>query len=362
MVAYVIIIFLFVIMAICAVDKRINKSHFFYFALIMLPILSVFAGTRLVGFDYEEYVEHFKEVPSILNYQRTNYAMEIGYELFLSICKTLFGSFHVFLLIFCTLSVFLAVLLCYRYSPYPWLSFYMFFAFSFFPQVMGQMRQPIAIVITLLGLIPLLLKQRLWVAALWVIMAGICFHKSLFFLLPFLLVGNRLLNRKQIFLFLGGAFLAYIILPFFAASILKSIPTDFYLYSAIDAYLGYNSIAITFTLGMIERLAMVIILFYYGFKYNVYFQNIQFRLFTNMYFVGVCIYFMLISVSAEFASRGTQGLNYALFFALPILLKSVRLKEKYILLGIILLWGIYLLLGFMLRGSLFYVPYKSILL
>lgn len=362
MVVYIFIILLFVITAACSVDRHINKGHFFYFTLIMIPILSVFSGTRLVGLDYEAYVDHFNAVPSILNYQRTDDAMEIGYEFFLSICKTIFGSFHAFLLIFSTLSVFLAIWLCYRYSPYPWLSFYMFFAFSFFPQVMGQMRQPIAIVITFLGLVPLLLRQRIWVAVLWVIIVSVCFHKSLFFLLPFLLIGTRLLSRKQIFCFLGGAFLCYLILPFFITSILRSVPENFYLYAAIDAYLGYQSVAITFTLGMVERLIMITILFYYGCKYCVYQENLLFRLFANMYFIGVCIYFIFISVSAEFASRGTQGLNYALFFALPILLKSVRLREKYILLGIILLWGVYLSFSFVRGGIFFYVPYKSILL
>ena len=82
-----------------------------------------------------------------------------------------------------------------------------------------------------------------------------------------------------------------------------------------------------------------------------------------MYFVGVCIYFMFISVSAEFASRGTQALSYALFFALPMLLKYMRLKEKYMLVLVILAWGIYLSLGsFTGDGIEVYVPYKSILL
>ena len=82
-----------------------------------------------------------------------------------------------------------------------------------------------------------------------------------------------------------------------------------------------------------------------------------------MYLAGVCIYFMFISASAEFAARGTQALSYALFFALPILLKYVHLKEKYILVLIILAWGIYLSLGsFTGDGVEIYVPYKSILL
>lgn len=363
MAVYIFIILLFVITAVCSVDKRITKSHFLFLALMLVPILSVFSGTRLVGWDYNAYKVHFDGVPFIVNYSRTDLSMEVGYELLLSICKTFFGSFHAFLVIFSALSISLAMLLCYRYSPYPWLSFYMFFAYSFFSQVMGQMRQPIAIVLTLLLFIPLLMKRRKIVVALWILCGGICFHKSLFFLLFFLPIGDRIISKRHLIYLLGGAFIFYLILPYFVKDILKIVPSNLYLHDAIEAYLGYKSVSITFTLGMVERLAMLFILFYYGHKYRAYVGNSLFRLFSNMYFIGVCLYFMFISVSAEFASRGTQPLSYALFFALPMLLKYVHLREKYMLVSIILVWGIYLSLGsFTGDGIEIYVPYKSILL
>ena len=363
MAGYLFLIFFVAFTAICSVDKRITKIYFLYLVLILVPILSLFAGTRLVGWDYETYKIHFDGVPFIENYTRTDLSMEVGYEFFLSICKTFFGSFHVFLVIFSVLSIFLAMLLCYRYSPYPLLSFYMFFAYSFFFFLMGQMRQPIAIVLILLLLIPLLMKQRKIVAILWILCAGICFHKSLFFILFFLPIGERIIGKRHLIYLLGGAFIFYLILPYFIESILKIVPTNLYLHDAIEAYLTYKSVAITFTFGMLERLAMLSILFYYGYKYGIYEDNPLFRLFVNMYFTGVCLYFVFISVSAEFASRGTQSLNYALFLAMPMLLKYVRLKEKYMLVLIILAWGIYLSLGSFTRdGFEIYVPYKSILL
>ena len=363
MTSYLSLIFCMFFTAVCSVDKHIKKNQILYLALILVLILSLFAGTRLIGWDYGVYMHHFDGVPSIENYSRTDLSMEIGYEFFLSICKTCFGSFHAFLVIFSALSISLAMLLCYRYSPYPLLSFYMFFAYSFFTQVMGQMRQPIAIVITLLLLIPLLLKRRKIVAALWILCAGICFHKSLFFLLLFLPIGKRILSKRHFIYLLGGAFIAYLILPYFVEGILKIVPANLYLHDAIEAYLSYKSVSITFTLGMVERLVMLAILGYCGHKYGVYRGNALFRLLVNMYFVGVCIYFMFISVSAEFASRGTQALSYALFFALPMLLKYMRLKEKYMLVLVILAWGIYLSLGsFTGDGIEVYVPYKSILL
>lgn len=359
---YLFFIIFAVIAALCSVDKRAEKKYFYYLMLITIPILAFFAGVRVVGFDYDAYLEHFEEVPPLVKYVRTNLSFELGYELFVSFCKTLSPSFHVFLLIFSFLSLCFAALLCYFYSPYPVLSFYMFFAFSFFTQVMGQIRQPIAIAITLLILIPLFLNHRKTLACIWIIIAGILLHKSLFFLLFFLLIGDKFLSKKQIFFLLGVSFVFYFVMPLCIEDILKILPSDMFLYSAIDAYLGYRSIAITFTMGMVERIAMLIILFYFGMKYRIYELNQTFRLFVNMYLVGVCIYFVFISVSAEFASRGTQALTYALFLALPTILKYVRLKEKYILLGIILAWGIYLSFSFMETEPEIYVPYKSIFL
>lgn len=363
MTSYLFLIFFVVFTAVCSIDKRITKNYFLYLALILVPVLSLFAGTRLIGWDYDAYKAHFDGVPLIVDYSRTDLSMEIGYELFLSICKTFFGSFHAFLVIFSALSISLAMYLYHRYSPYPLLSFYMFFAYSFFSQVMGQMRQPIAIIITLLLLIPLLLKRRKIVAALWILCAGVCLHKSLFFLLLFLPIGEHILSKIHFIYLLGGAFISYLILPYFIEGILKIVPANLYLHDAIEAYLGYKSASITFTLGMVERLVMLAILIYYGHKYGIYGRNTLYRLFVNMYLAGVCIYFMFISASAEFASRGTQALSYALFFALPMLLKYVHLKEKYILALIIFAWGIYLSLGsFTGDGVEIYVPYKSILL
>lgn len=358
---YLIFIAFAVIAAFCSIDKRFKKRQFVYLMLVTIPVLTVFAGTRLVGFDYESYLEHFEEVPPITEYVRTNLSFEVGYELFISICKFFSSSFHVFLLIFSFLSLYLVAALCYIYSPYPVLSFYMFFAFSYFTQVMGQIRQPIAIAITLLPLIPLFLNHRKYIACLWIIVSGILFHKSLFFLLIFLFIRDKLLSRKIIFIMLGISFIFYFVMPLVVKDVLKLLPSDMFLYSAIDAYLGYRSISITFTMGMVERLALILILFYCGFKYKIYKQNQTFRLFTNMYFVGVCLYFTFISVSAEFASRGTQALTYALFLAMPILLNYVPQRMKYLIFGIILAWGLYLSFSFMGEEPDIYIPYKSII-
>lgn len=360
MTSYLVIVSFIIIATICLVDKRIKKLSTVYWITVVIIILTVFAGTRLIGYDYETYAEHFARVPNLMNFQRIDLSIELCYELLVSIIKMFSNSFHTFLLIFVGLSLVLAIRLCVLYSPYPLLSFYMFFSYSFFSQIMGQMRQPIAIIITFLVLIPLLIKKYKLLACLWIFLSGVLLHKSLFFLLPFLFFGNCALTKTQITLLLLLSIGSYILLPTVISNVVNSIPSNFYLSEALLAYLDYRAITITFTLGMVERFFMLLILFYYSSRYNIYSNNSIFRLFSNMYLLGVCLYFSFISVSAEFASRGTQAYTYTLFLALPIIFKYANLKDKYILLGVIITWGLYLSISF-LNESPLYIPYKTTL-
>lgn len=360
MLYYLIILAITFIISICSTDKHANRAYILYFGLLAVIVLSAFGGTRLIGLDYDTYEIHFNSVPTITKYEWTDPSMEIGYEILVSLCKSLYNSFHLFLILFTALTITLILWLCYKYSPYPLLSFFMFFSYSFFPQVMGQMRQPLAIALAFIISIPLLLKSNKRLACISLICIAFLFHKSILFLIPFILFYDKTLSTKKIVLFSSIAITCYILSGVLTPFLISLIPSGFYLHDAAVAYLTYKSMAVTFSMGMLERIAMVTILFYYSYKYNLYQKNHQLRLFINMYFIGVCIYFTFISISAEFASRGTQAFTYALFFALPIILKQVNLKDKYILLSIICAWGIYLSLG-ILDNANEYIPYKSIL-
>lgn len=149
------------IISICSIDKHINnKIYILYFSLLAIIILSIFGGTRLIGLDYDVYEIHFNIIPTITKYKWTDPSIEIGYEILASICKSIYNSFHLFLIFFTALTITLMFWLCYKYSPYPLLSFFMFFSYSFFPQVMGQMRQPLAIILAFIISIPLFLKSK----------------------------------------------------------------------------------------------------------------------------------------------------------------------------------------------------------
>lgn len=349
------------IISICSIDKHINnKIYILYFSLLAIIILSIFGGTRLIGLDYDVYEIHFNIIPTITKYKWTDPSIEIGYEILASICKSIYNSFHLFLIFFTALTITLMFWLCYKYSPYPLLSFFMFFSYSFFPQVMGQMRQPLAIILAFIISIPLFLKSKKTLSCIALIFIAFLFHKSILFLIPFIIVSDKILSNKTIVILSTIAIACYTLSNLVSQFLISLILSNFYLHDAVIAYLTYKSMAVTFSMGMLERIAMVTILFYYSHKYGLYQSKQQLRLFINMYFIGVCLYFAFISTSAEFASRGTQAFTYALFFALPTILKHVSLKDKYTILSIICAWGIYLSLG-ILDDASYYIPYKSIL-
>lgn len=357
---YFIIASFILLMAVWSVDKRANGSYIALSIFTATCILTLFAGSREIGLDYGTYLHHFQKVPSILQYTWTDKSMEIGYEIGVSLCKTIYNSFHFFLLIFSLTTIVLAFVLFKRYSPYVLLSFFMFFAYAFYLQIMGQMRQPLAIILTLLALIPLLKQKRIKLAILWILFIGFFFHKAMLFLIAPIFIITWDFNKKRIYYLSAIALLFYLLSPILSKMLIQIIPKGFYLSEALTAYLTYKSMAVSFSMGMLERIGMSFILFYYAFKYNLYHQNHILKLCVNMYFIGTCMYFAFISLSAEFASRGTTALVYPLFIALPLLTKHVNLRDKYIILTAIFAWGIYLSMN-VLNDANEYIPYKSIL-
>ena len=344
-----------------SVDKRIDRNFEFFFTIIFWLLLTTIAGTRLVGYDLDIYKIHFNSVPDITQYTRTDVSIEIGYELIVSIYKTFSDSFNGFLFLYAGLTLILAITVSYKYSPYPLLSIGMFFAYSFFYQVMGQMRQPFAIFFLYIFLIPLIQKRKNIQSCIIILLATFLFHKSCILCLGILIFKDKIISPPKIILFSGLTICTYIISSSIIDIILAIIPKSLFIYDALVAYTSTKAIQVGFTLGMLERIGMFGFLYYISYKYNLYQNNITLRVFINAYFTGICIYFSFISVAAEFATRGTFFYAYSLFFAAPILLKETTSKTQTFLYIIIMLWTIYIGTTLLKNQEEEYIPYNSTL-
>lgn len=362
MLTYFLCILIVLTISFFSVDKRAKKEYHLFFSIILIFTLTLFAGTRLVGYDFDVYLHHFKAVPDLFHYRRTDVSLEIGYELLVSLYKVFSDSFNGFLVCYAGITLIFALIACVKYSPIPLLSFGMFFSYAFFFQVMGQMRQPFAILFLYLTLIPLILKKKYVAGCVLILLCAFFLHKSSILCLAVLFFADRKLSRKQI-LYCGLlTCVMYVLSPQLIKLFMLLIPKSIPLYAVFEAYTTYKSIQVSFSLGMLERIGMFIVLYYFATRQNLYQTDPKLRLFINTYFMGVCIYFSFISVAAEFATRGTFFYVYSLFFAIPVLISKSTIKAKYILYAITVLWCIYLASGIITKEeNKVFLPYNSTL-
>lgn len=361
---YIILIAFVIIISFLSLDKRIKNDYHLFFSIIFIIILSVIAGGRVMGYDFVSYYKHFERVPEIMNYERTDYTIELGYELLVSLFKSFSDSFNGYLFFYAFFTMILACVACFKYSSLPLLSFGMFFSYCFFFQVMGQMRQPFAILTMYIILIPLMLKKKYFWATAVILASTVLLHKSCFLAILIFVFKDRLIRPKTLVMIFCGIIILYVLSSVLVNLMIALIPKSFYLYDAIVTYTSSKSIQVGFTLGMLERIGMFFIMYYFSYKYGIYQNNQKIRLFLNLYLTGIVIYFSFISIAAEFATRGTFFYIYSIFFILPNLITEIPCRNvKYTLCMITLLWSMYIASGIVrdTENNEEYIPYKSVI-
>lgn len=361
---YIILIAFVIIISFLSLDKRIKNDYHLFFSIIFIIILSAVAGGRVMGYDFVSYYKHFELVPEIMSYERTDYTIEIGYELLVSLFKSFSDSFNGYLFFYAFITMILASITCFKYSSLPLLSFGMFFSYCFFFQVMGQMRQPFAILIMYIFLIPLLLEKKyLWSLAV-ILASTILLHKSCFLAILIFIFKDRVIRPKLLALVFMGVIILYVLSSVIVSMMIALIPKSFFLYDAIVTYTSLKSIQVGFTLGMLERIGMFFVMYYFSYKYGIYQNNQKIRLFLNIYLTGIVIYFSFISIAAEFATRGTFFYIYSIFFILPNMISEIPYRRvKYTLCLVTLLWSLYIASGIVrdTENNEEYIPYKSVI-
>ena len=360
MLPYYIITALLLIAGVVSLDQKTRKYDFVVL-LFLCVIVTIFSGCRACGWDYDSYLAHFKSLPDILNFSRTQNMMEAGYEVFASFCKSVFHNYNAFLFIFAAINVFVIGCLCRKYSPNPVLSFVLFCGFSLFGQLMGQMRQPQAICLTYLITLPLLIRNMRWRVAIWTIVIGVLLHKSSLLMAILLPFANIRYSDKTCAIAAIVCIVSVVTSSMLTNLLYIVVPKGFYLYDTMVAYMTYLSQKVSFTFGMLERVGLLVLCWYYGRKYKLYDRDIFFRIMMNLFAMGVLIYFSFMQIAPEFASRGTKGLYFCIIFILPILIKNAKRRDKSFLSIFTILWISYLYITFLINPPELYNPYLSVL-
>lgn len=243
--------------------KNVNISYFFLFCYFV-----ILAGCRYkTGYDWNAYMSFFERI----NDSHTFGKMETGYAWVNYFFKNCFDSYalmqftEVFL---CTLVLFK---FCKLYSPYPFLSLFIYASSLFFSYNMGLTRQFIAMSVSMITAMLILSGKSL--PALASVALAFLFHKSSLVTLLFF-VCNKVRLRKSFlvmlvvfsaFLNLFGAALVWEIsetvfsLPFFPSALRK--------YSYYFANLIWAS-KMEYSSGLGFLLRMVLLLTVFIFKKN----------------------------------------------------------------------------------------------
>lgn len=355
------IISILTISGLIGLDRRAKGNFNIAVLSVLMLLLLYFCGLRTIGWDYENYLDLFRQTPEIWHYSRTISTIEPGYELISSISKGFTHDYNIFLLIFTAINISLAMSVCVKYSPYPLISFFLFCAVFLFAQVMGQMRQPMATSLAYLILIPLVLNHHRVAAVVATMIVGMLFHKSLLFfavVLPFAFIK---LTSKQTILFIIATILLFCIPNQIKSIIMALIPGSFYLHDVIEAYMTYLGATFSFTFGMIERVGLLVFCYAMAKKYGLYQKDYLYRVLINIYFTGIVFYFAFVRMAAEFASRGTKPMYFSIILIFPILLKHAKGIDRGIIWIAMMAWSLYLFVSFVLAGEEEYFPYSNVL-
>ena len=147
MLIYVSILFLIFSSSLFSLDRKVRALNKLLFVFISI-FLVLLAGLRYeIGVDYDTYRTHYDYIPDVLHYYRYDASMEAGYEFVTSVFKFLNAPFYWITLFVASITFILLYRLSFRYSEYPIMTLLMFFSSMYWGQVMGQMRQPLAILL-----------------------------------------------------------------------------------------------------------------------------------------------------------------------------------------------------------------------
>lgn len=176
-----------------------NKKYSLYYFSIISFILIAISGLRsnAVGTDTSMYERLFNYGNSLpLKEDITTTIMEHGYVVFEHIIGSIFHNYQWFLIITAVVTIIPVTVLIYKYSEKPWMSYFLFITFGYFPFFMDAVRQAIAIAIILIAFI--FVKKKKLISFLICIGLGCTFHITAIIFLPVYWINKLKLNRKSI--------------------------------------------------------------------------------------------------------------------------------------------------------------------
>jgi hypothetical protein len=340
--AYFVVLVFFVFLASTILDKTkiaLYKKKLIFFGLILLLIIIASSKNEITSSDTRGYIRVYNAAPPISQFTfHQTFVFEPGYSIIQSICKQFTNNYFFLFLVISIISIGLYGFLIWKYSPYPFLSIFLYYCVFFITREIVVIRYGCSSALMLMAL-TLLIEGKIFKSSLWAIAAFLFHYTSLTYIavLCTWLLLKRVKKIRIMETIIGIAFPlallgitvlgigvllyeAHILPPFFQYALSKGMQ-----YLEMQPGRGYK--------GMV--LYVPILYFYRKCKKDY--------LIKSYYFIFLFAFFMMFELN-QAAELGRIYLLYmtTIILFMPILLSKITKKYYQLLRSYILIYSVYM--------------------
>lgn len=338
--------------------NNLQKKDSFFVGMIITVILFILSFIRWeTGTDWIGYYEYFNHI----YYYCQDSDFEFGFARINEFAKLTFNSYTILLFIFSCIIFYFQTKMIFKYSPLPLFSLFFLWSISF--ANVFYIRQTIATMILFYST-TFLITRKPYMFFIWVYLATL-FHSTSFIFILAYWVYNLKVTIKQMWIILFFSLLFSTFLLVILDNISSFLGEVIQYKLQVYMSLGEEGDSMTTTplrdvllRGSVNKLFVLFLLTFFSSRKVK--DNSFFRGYLNLYWFGALLYFILAPISIVFV-RFSFPFDIVQIILLPLLLKTVSIKNKYILYSLI---SLFLLFRFYV--TLFsnyyelYVPYKTV--
>lgn len=346
------IMFIFAFLDVCEERQFPNyKNIFLTFFFIMLFFIASFRYNT--GYDYDSYKDIFNRVSGSTLF---NMDIEFGFTTLCYVLKLLGLSFEVLIFIMALVSLVFKYKAIKQYSIYPFISLVIYFSGNFIIQDFGQIRQGLAIALSLYSI--RYIKERKLVGYLILMAFAIAFHYSAVIFLPFYFIGNIKLANRQMIIILAFSFVIYAVFRFgvfeFIFTRIINLPY------VINKYKAYSGAPLGFT-GFTFIFRVVIFVAFVLLERDIRNNCTYYDILKSGYFLSIIMY-IVFNVNEGLATRGALYFKTFEILLIPYIVYGV--KNKIVVFNTILIFYLYSLkdlVGALMGQTEKFIPYKNLI-
>lgn len=333
--------------------KSDKLSHSVLITLVVL-VLIIHDGFRWeTGTDWEAYLQQFNSVgnPNIVSLLK----VEKGYFFLVYLVKLLSDNYTFFLVVHALILYFIFSNVMIEMSPYPVFSF--LFYYTIFIGVLGMNRQLISIAICVYSLRYLVSGNRMKLV-IFVLIAS-TFHISAFLFLIMLLFTKMYNPVSYLILIILALIIRETNLILYILTKITPIISPFAAQKLFFYIEKNESVGIlSFILGLIRRLPVFIIFYYFREKFN---DDRYYTVILNSYFMVILMVILFSNSFQTLLARGSHYFAFAECLLIPRIFIFIS-RGKLVAFSILILYALFNFFNSIKYYSDLFIPYKGILI